>query len=396
MGKLNIFEITLSNPQAVYYGGQTIDGYITVELNEEMKMRGIRLHFNGGARVHWTEQHSSGSGKNRRTTTRHYSSHETYFDHCIVLFGKGPGQSGEDPVLKPGRYTYPFHYQLPVGIPSSYESYIGRVRYSLTGVIDRPWRFDHNTKRAFTVLDVLDLNREPMALRTGQGSGEKTLCCLCCASGPITCDFKLNRLGYVPGEVIPLYAEIRNSSRRKMAKTFADLHMCVQYHATCKTKYVSQVVSNRIHGPIEPGDSDSWNGDQLLIPPLPASGLRGCRIIDIKYMITMNVDPTGIGFDLSVPLEILIGTIPLQSVMQQYGFSSDAQGFTQPSTNTTSIPIEPSAPDMPPPSYAECNFGQVDIRDETDNEHTRGNMQYTPIYTYYNWNQHTDNSFNTK
>ena len=40
MGKLNIFEITLSNFQGVFYAGQNVQGHCTVELNDEMSMRG--------------------------------------------------------------------------------------------------------------------------------------------------------------------------------------------------------------------------------------------------------------------------------------------------------------------------------------------------------------------
>ncbi|KAK6180226.1 hypothetical protein SNE40_012418 [Patella caerulea] len=388
MGKLNIFEITFSNPQGVFYGGQIIHGHVTVELNAEIKMRGIRLHFEGGARVHWTERHSSGSGKSRRTVTRHYSSSETYFNHTLVLFGKGPEQKGEDPVLQAGRYTYPFSFQLPSGIPSSYESFTGRVRYSVGGVIDRPWKFDHTTRRAFTVVDPLDLNLEPMATKGASANDEKTLCCLCCKSGPISCMFKLNRLGYVPGEVIPITGEINNSSRRKMTSSFADIRMTVQYHATTKTRTRCNIVSKIWHGAIEPGDSDMWNGDHLPVPPLPPSGLRGCRIIDIRYTAVLNVVPSGLAFDLVVPIDILIGSIPLQAVAQQYG--------PPPPLSGNSIPMQPSAPSnmgLPPPSYAECAFGKVNIREESDNEHTRGNMDFAPVYSYYNWNQHEANTF---
>ena len=39
MGKLNIFEITLA--KQVYSYGETLQGHVTVELNDGMKMRGM-------------------------------------------------------------------------------------------------------------------------------------------------------------------------------------------------------------------------------------------------------------------------------------------------------------------------------------------------------------------
>ena len=40
MGKLNIFEITFGNIQGVMHAGELLQGYVTMELNDEMKMRG--------------------------------------------------------------------------------------------------------------------------------------------------------------------------------------------------------------------------------------------------------------------------------------------------------------------------------------------------------------------
>ncbi len=39
------------------------------------------------------------------------------------------------------------------------------------------------------------------------------------------------------------------------------------------------------------------------------------------------------------------------------------------------------------PSYAESVFGPVNIKDEDDDEHTKGNMNFTPVYTFYSWGE---------
>ena len=75
------------------------------------------------------------------------------------IFHSGTGST----VLGAGRHVFPFVYQLPMNLPSSYESHIGHVRYQLKGTIDKPWKFDHHTKKVFTVVSMLDLNQQPSA-----------------------------------------------------------------------------------------------------------------------------------------------------------------------------------------------------------------------------------------
>lgn len=48
---------------------------------------------------------------------------------------------------------------LPLEIPSSFEGENGHVRYIAKGTIDRSWSLNDHTKRAFTVIGLLDLNK---------------------------------------------------------------------------------------------------------------------------------------------------------------------------------------------------------------------------------------------
>lgn len=68
-------------------------------------------------------------------------------------------------VLPAGSYSYPFRLDLASVLPSSFEGKYGYVRYWASVKIDRPWKFDHETKAAFTVLSNLDLNLEQPLFR---------------------------------------------------------------------------------------------------------------------------------------------------------------------------------------------------------------------------------------
>ena len=77
----------------------------------------------------------------------------------VLIAGSGQGSNTTE--LPTGRHTFPFQYQLPPNLPSSFEGGVGYVRYQVKCKIDKPWKFDHKTKTPFTVISVLDLNSMP-------------------------------------------------------------------------------------------------------------------------------------------------------------------------------------------------------------------------------------------
>lgn len=52
---------------------------------------------------------------------------------------------------------------------------------------------------------------------------EKTVCCLCCATGPITVSCNTDKRAYVPGETIYISAVLNNHSNRSVHSLEAEL-----------------------------------------------------------------------------------------------------------------------------------------------------------------------------
>ena len=83
--------------------------------------------YTGKSYCHWSE--TKGSGDNKRTV--HYTGREKIFELKIVLCGSP--NSGSRMVLPAGQTNYPFMFQVPQNIPSSFEGSRGYIRYEMKG-----------------------------------------------------------------------------------------------------------------------------------------------------------------------------------------------------------------------------------------------------------------------
>lgn len=169
-----------------------------------------------------------------------------------------------------------------------------------------------------------------------------------------------------------------------MKDSSVELKMTSTFYAAHKSRSITTQIFKIKRHSIGKCRSDSWNGEYFIMPALPPSYLLGCNIIDIYYTLELKVDPMGPGFPLSVPAEIIVGTVPLHASVQQHlrlrqnihqpGYYENAAGV---------YPPPPNVPNMLSSTYAESIFGRVCIKDEEDPEYTRGNLQYVPLYKYY-------------
>ncbi|KAJ4443542.1 hypothetical protein ANN_05215 [Periplaneta americana] len=389
MGLKNL-QLIFDNPQRTYYSGQTVSGRLVVALDSPKNLRSIIIKFKGEAECKWEETRTVERDGKSETETDYYRGYELYFENRVKVFGG----SNETETLPAGEYCYQFNMILPNNLPSSFEGKYGYIRYTVKATLDRPWKFDHDVKAAFTVLSHVDLNSDPQNREPFKAEDSKMFCCCCCESGPLTLATHLPTRGFVPGQSIPMTIEVDNASNVRIYGVSCELIKIVTYYSQHPRRSKEDrvtVTSMNLDGAVEENGSKTWC-KKMDIPPLPPSQLRECSVIDLEYSLKIKAKPEGMHNDLKNSFRITIGTIPLwqtpavpQPATTPYVPPLEmAGGFTtMPQADPCFEPSAPPYPDLPPPTYEESTFGTTNISDSGDNKYLFGESAYSPRYPTY-------------
>jgi len=396
--------IVLDNQWNTYYAGQTVNGRVEFTFDSPKKVRGIVIKFTGEANTEWTEveKKRDQEGKEYEETER-LTGNEEYFTIQYYLLG---GKNSKEMELPAGNHSYPFTCALPPTLPSSYEGKWGHVRYTIKVTLDRPWKFDQDTKMAFTVITPVDLNQTPRCKVPAKLELEKSFCCFCCRSGPLSVITRLPVGGFVSGQHMPITVDVDNASN----VTIDSLKLCfrekVSFHVhqpKRATKKEVKVIEELTMGPIDGGQNRNWE-QKIQVPAMPPSNLVNCGIIDLDYELAVVAQVSGIHSNLDGVIPITIGTIPLldfKSPMPDEIPKSDS--MVDPSMLPTQ-PVSPASPppqggavgwgvgdnvlypNIPPPTFAESQY-RAKILSRADSEHTRtiGDSQFAPRYPTFSF-----------
>lgn len=236
-------------------------------------------------------------------------------------------------------------------MPSSFEGEFGHVRYTIKITLDRPWKFDQDMKMAFTVISPVDLNINPRVKEAFKLDLEKTFCCLCCRSGPLSVITSIPVTGYVSGQVIPITCECDNASNVGITAVKFVLRKRVTFHTQqprAERKETKTVISELSVGPVGAGETRTFT-QQLEIPALPPTNLVNCGIIALDYDLFVECDVSGPHRNLSGSIPITLGTIPLSSFQPPAPYTNvPSQLVTQPSDDPSMAPTQPVSPASPP------------------------------------------------
>ncbi|XP_066492343.1 arrestin domain-containing protein 2 isoform X2 [Tiliqua scincoides] len=305
-------------PGAVYRGGELISGRVVLDITKGLKVRALAVCARGLATAHWLESKSIGMN----TVYSDYTAYETYLRRRQSLIR----DNGDVTVLQAGRHEFPFTFQLPETLATSFEGKHGSVRYWVKAKLHRPWSSVKRAKKEFTVIEPIDINT-PALLAPQAGAKEKLARAWYCNRGLVSVSAKIDRKGYTPGEVIPIFAEIDNCTTRTVVPKAAIIQTQT-FIARGNKKQKKSVVASIVGDSIAAGKREVWHGRALKIPPVGPSILQ-CRIIHVEYALKVCIDIPGTS-KLLLELPLVIGTIPLHpfgsrtsSISSQYSVNVD-------------------------------------------------------------------------
>ncbi|XP_028672512.1 arrestin domain-containing protein 2 isoform X2 [Erpetoichthys calabaricus] len=322
---------------AVFRRGEPLTGEVVLELARPIRVRSLSVTVRGDATVHWLENRSVGMN----IVYNDYSDSDNYFKKRRHLIRE---DNNEPKVLQAGRHEFPFSFQLPEDtLVTSFEGKHGSIRYAVKVKLHRPWCTVKKIKQEFTVIEPIDINT-PALLAPQAGAKEKMARLLYRNIGQVSLTAKIDRKGYTPGEMIPIFAEFYNSTYRSVVpKAFITQTQTFIARGTMKQK--KSVVATLNGDTIGAKKRDTWHGRAIKIPPVGPSILQ-CRIIRVEYNLRVCVHVPGTS-KLSLELPLVIGTIPLHpfgsrtsSVSSQYSVNLEWLRMA--------IPEQPE----PPPDYS--------------------------------------------
>ncbi|GMS78158.1 hypothetical protein PENTCL1PPCAC_333, partial [Pristionchus entomophagus] len=198
---------------------------------ESVKANSLSIAFHGEARSKFSETRSETRSQAHTNTyndanynlhtqttytyettthTTHFNGSTRYVNATICVWEPPSGNSiGHIPA---GTNRFQFRHKLPAECRSSYEGQNGHIRYHCVASLARPGFKDNITSnKVFKVNVLADLNNIVRAYTFYSKSETMEARCLCLERGKLSVTIKY-RGGFIPGEEIPVVADISNDS----------------------------------------------------------------------------------------------------------------------------------------------------------------------------------------
>ena len=178
------------------------------------------------------------------------------FEKQMLLTGNGKRKKE----LDVGQYQYSFSLYLPSSLPCSLETKYCHVRYLVKAEILRAWKFNHQTKAAFSVNSTLDLNQLndigvcnvpvpessciPIFQESQVGNTVKEIGWIWFKLRTVELSLEVNKSGAVPGEIVIISAVCQNHSKQKHLTSTLSLIQVTSFVRITKSAKVKKIIWN--------------------------------------------------------------------------------------------------------------------------------------------------------
>ncbi|XP_037586229.1 arrestin domain-containing protein 1 isoform X2 [Cebus imitator] len=249
MGRVQLFEISLSHGRVVYSPGEPLAGTVRVRLGAPLPFRAIRVTCTGSC------------GVSNKANDAAWVVEESYFNSSLSLADKGS--------LPAGEHSFPFQFLLPATAPTSFEGPFGKIVHQQPNVASATKKFSYKLVK----------------------------------TGSVVLTASTDLRGYVVGQALRLHADIENQSGKDTSPVVASLLQKVSYKAK---RWIHDV---RTIAEVEGAGVKAWRRaqwhEQILVPALPQSALPGCSLIHIDYYLQVSLKVP----EATVTLPVFIGNI---------------------------------------------------------------------------------------
>jgi len=340
MGKLKAFEINIQRDWE-HLTGEWVEGNVTIELSQPKIIKQLKIVFSGQASAKSSPASSSDMIQ------------ELLFDGMMIRLVHTGDLGTEIPA---GQHNYPFTFQLPPNIPSSFESAHGSVRYTLTATLSRPNKsVDRRRVKTVKVRDLIDFST-PNLSGSRSASLEWMACNLCCIYRCwVPLSATIDRGGYCPGDSLTITV---NHTHRIISSISALLRQKITYNIgsrDCRTivYVISRIGNSGFRG-------ESMKTAIMSVPYTAIPSIDNCRILQISYELcilqsfkTPNFQKNSVCIPLVIgntqrgySQPILNNAVLPASNVANIPMSNNADGFLGESTTEYAIP------ETPPPPYS--------------------------------------------
>ncbi|KAK2177637.1 hypothetical protein NP493_588g01070 [Ridgeia piscesae] len=312
----------------LYQAGQVVAGHMVIRPVRNIHISGVSVIFSGRYVTKWRED---------QTTWGNYS---LFYEEVVYVVEKRQME------LDGQRYyRYDFEYRLPVDLPSSLKCADGKLAYCAQGVVHAQTGSDiYTNARRFRVWATVDTGRLPSSLRDPVERAEEQVCkSWLTGDDRVRVKLMLNVQTLVPGEPLVATATVDNLTSRAVGYSIAlqqvmafsailgcenrGKHSTPLYHRrrhrkqTTKDLASSGVVAVTPHTAVTarrifsiPRALLPSSQSHISVPhPLRQHGDIISPEIYVSYVVKLSVSSESSGSELSIPIEVDIGTTDSRS-----------------------------------------------------------------------------------